>query len=195
MTPIATHAWVDESMHTATPKMPDGIYLLAATIAEATACDTTRDVLRGLLPRKATRLHWRDQTQRRRRVIADALQNLDVVHTVVIGAPLDPRRQERARRICMERLLHELCSLDVSRVWVESRTASLNRRDRQLIDVLRSRQVIPPTLRFDFAFPTDDPMLWLPDVVAGAVGAHRRGGDAQPYETLRAHIVEHEIEV
>ncbi|WP_162893100.1 hypothetical protein [Microbacterium halotolerans] len=36
------HAWVDESMHTATPAMHEGIYLLAATAADPEECEPVR---------------------------------------------------------------------------------------------------------------------------------------------------------
>lgn len=189
------HAWMDESMHTFGGALQDGIYLLAATIADPAACEPTRDVLRGLRPGRAIRLHWTDADTRSRRTMAAAVAGLDALHTVVVGAPLDPRRQERARRLCMERLLHELAALGVSHVWAESRTESLNRRDMQMIDALRSRQAIPPGLKLDFVLPSAEPMVWLPDIVAGAVGLQRRNDDAEPYEALRSLVVVHDIRV
>ncbi|MFT4163921.1 MAG: hypothetical protein QM650_01605 [Microlunatus sp.] len=88
-----------------------------------------------------------------------------------------------------------LSELAVSQVWIESRTQSLNRRDQRMIDALRSRRVIPSGLTLDFALPSVEPMLWLPDIVAGAVGLFRRGNDPVPYEVLRPQIVEHEIRI
>lgn len=180
-------------MHTAGGVLTEGMYLLAATIADPANCDHARDVLRGLLPGRAPRLHWKDSDRRSRRRISTVVAELNLMHTVVIGVPLDQQRQERARRLCMQRLLHELNQLDVSHVWVESRTHSLNRRDMRMIDALRSQRVIPDSLTLDFALPSSEPMLWLPDVVAGAVGLYRRGDDPIPYQTLRAWITEHEI--
>ncbi len=108
------HAWVDESVHTAGGALAEGIYLLAATIADPVACGPIRDELRGLLLGRSRRLHWRDHTRRRRRLIAGTLAQLDVTHSIVVGAPIDPQRQERAHRLCMERLLHELAAVGVS---------------------------------------------------------------------------------
>lgn len=95
----------------------------------------------------------------------------------------------------MIHLLHILAGLGVAQVWAEQRTPSLNRRDLQLINALRSQQAIPADLRVDFAQPLQEPMLWIPDVVAGALGAHLRGSDSTPYEALRARIVEHQVRV
>lgn len=194
MTPTPVlHAWVDESVHTASGALTEGIYLLAATVADPEVCEPIRDELRRLLPGRLRRLHWRDENPRRRRIIAGALATLDVTHTVVVGAPIDPHRQERARRLCMERLLHELHRLGVGQVYAETRTPSLNRRDRDMLDALRQRHAIPESLAVEFIHPDNEPLLWLPDAVAGAVGMQRRGDDPEPYERLRHTITEHAI--
>lgn len=189
------HAWVDESIHIRGSALSEGIYLLAATVADPRVCDPAREALRSLLPGRASRLHWKDSDARSRRRIALVAAGLGVQHTVVIGAPLDARRQERARRLCMERLLHELGAVGVSCVWAESRTASLNRQDLRMIDALRSRHAVPPGLKLEFMLPSAEPMLWLPDIAAGAVGLHRRNDDPRPYETLRPHVTVHDITI
>ncbi|MGO1627191.1 MULTISPECIES: hypothetical protein [unclassified Microbacterium] len=112
---------------------------------------------------------------------------------MVVGASIDVRKQERARRKCMIHLLHALFELGVSHVWAERRTPSLNQRDLQLINALRSQHAIPDKLHVDFTHPDQEPMLWLPDIVAGAIGLHHRGDDAMPYERLRAGVTEHVI--
>lgn len=187
------HAWVDESAHVPTPAHTAGVYLLAATIADPAECDSVRAELRELLFGKATRLHWREETPARQRQIACVVGQIAVTHTVVIGSPLNPRRPERARRKCMERLMHELTTLGVSTVYVETRTRRDNARDRLMLDVLRTSHAVTSNLRINFAQPDSEPMLWLPDVVAGAVGAHHRGGDSRPRNLLATRITEHHI--
>lgn len=44
-----------------------------------------------------------------------------------------------------------------------------------MVDALRTRGVIPKSLRLDFERPRNEPMLWVPDVVAGAVSASHAG--------------------
>jgi hypothetical protein len=78
---------------------------------------------------------------------------------VVVGHPVEARRQERARRKCIERLMYLLHTLGVSRVALETRTPYLNRRDSRMIDAMRGAQTIPSHLRLEFARPLDDPML------------------------------------
>lgn len=165
----SSHAWVDESIYVGPPV---GYYVLAAAVATL-PCEEIRDDLRRLLLKNQRRLHWRDESARRQRRIADAVGSADVTAIVVVGAPLSPRRQERARRLCMERLLHELERLAVTQVWLEQRTSSLNARDMQMVIALRRSRTISAGLRVDFAQPVQEPMLWLPDAVAGIVRARR----------------------
>ena len=188
------HAWVDESM-----QMPslerDGLYLLAAAVASPTGCDPMRDDLRELLLKGARRLHWRDESAPRRAKIASAIADHDLVHVVVIGAPIDARRQERARRLCLERLVFELGILDVSQVWLESRTGSLNDRDRRMFAALHAKQAMPTDFHIDFALPTEEPMLWVADAVAGAVDQARRGFARDIRDALGQGIDEIDIQL
>lgn len=86
-----------------------------------------------------------------------------------------PRRQERARAFCAERLLYELDRLGVVQVWFEARHPALNQRDLRLVKALRGKQSISASIRVEFARPKDEPMLWIPDAVAGAVNGARSG--------------------
>ncbi len=94
----------------------------------------------------------------------------DMAHMVVVGTPLDHRKQEHARAKCMERLLWELGQMEVSRVFLEQRTQSLNKRDMKLVEHLRGSKAIPKGLRVDIEQPSTEPMLWIPDQVLGAIG-------------------------
>jgi hypothetical protein len=189
--PARCHAWVDESIHTPDERTATGLYVVAAAIGDADGVEPTREVLRSLVPRRQVRLHWRDEEKGgpRRRKILDAIAASDVANVVVVGAPLDPRNQERARRKCLERLLWELCeNWEVATVWLESRTSSLNRKDMKLVDALRGGGTLGPGTRVEFGLPSQEPMLWIPDAVAGCV-ADARKGDASDLDTV-ADMVE-----
>lgn len=170
------HAWVDESIQMPRPGRP-GRYLLAATIADPESCGTLRDSLRDLVGTRGGRLHWYHESPAHRRKIASTIGAQDVAHTVVVASPIDLRRQERARRQCIERLLYSLEATGVTRVWFEKRTEILNRRDRAMVDALRGKNVISADLRVEFIDPADEPMVWIPDAVAGIVGRERNGID------------------
>lgn len=187
------HAWVDESIHSPASEAPEGMYVLAATVADPSACDPTREALRNLVRKGATRLHWRDESEEMRRDITAAIASCDLISTVVIGTRLDQARQERARRKCMQRLLHELQQLAVTQVWLESRTQTLNRKDLKLVDALRAEGTMARALRVDFGLPSVEPMLWVPDAIAGAVSAARKGVEVTHRNKLGGMVTEYDI--
>ncbi len=188
MSGFELHAWVDESMHSAPDGRPgDGMYVLAAAVADPAACEPVRERLVHLVPSGKQRLHWRDEDDALRRQMAGAVGSCDLAHVVVVGSRFDNRRQERARRRCMERLFFQLESLEVSRVTLESRTASLNKRDQEMFAALRGCGAMRG-LRAEFGLPSAEPMLWVPDVVAGAVGLDRRGMGSEPLESIAASL-------
>ncbi len=117
------------------------------------------------------RLHWRDEDAPRRRKVVSLVAGADLAAVVVVGAPVDRKKQERARRICMERLLHELDRRRISRVWLEARTPPLNRNDQEMVAALRGSHIISQQLRVDHSWPIQEQMLWIADAVAGAVSA------------------------
>jgi hypothetical protein len=152
-----------------------GTYLLAAVTCEPAECDPVRVMLRSLRYRRQPRLHWHAEEDPRKTKIAESIGALALPAAVVIGMPLADSKQERGRAKCMEALLSELEAQGVTQVWLEARTPSLIRRDMRLVDAIRSQRRITPAIRVDTARPRDEPMLWLPDAVAGAVRADRQG--------------------
>lgn len=173
--PLALHAWVDERMDV-DPVHDRGSYILASVVSDPNRCGPVRDALRALLQGRQRRLHWRDETAPRRTKIAAAISAMGVTAVVVVGVPMANRRQERARRICMETLLPTLeRDYRVSRVLMEARTQNLIRKDREQVANLVGKKLITPALRVGSARPLEEPMLWIPDAVAGAVGAARLG--------------------
>lgn len=189
---FALHAWVDESMKV--DAGDQGTYILASVVCDASGCDQVRDLLRSLLQGREPRLHWRDEDDRRRTKIAAAIGTVDMAAIVVVGVPMARRKQERARRLCMETLMPALEALGVSRVYLEARTPSLVTRDREQVANLVGKKLITKDLRVLTARPRDEPMLWVPDAVAGAVGA-ARAGNAQWLDLMRHTVTELDIEL
>jgi hypothetical protein len=167
-------AYVDESMRTPRDDTP-GLYVLAAAVLHADDVDTTRDEVRWLSEKRHRRFHWRDTLPSARSKAVDLVKDLPAVHMIVIGAPLDGRRQERGRRICLARLLHELESAGVSEVILETRTRSLNAKDLAAVNAWRAQHVLGHALTVEHGYPSEEPLLWLPDIVAGAVHADAAG--------------------
>ncbi|ROQ30955.1 hypothetical protein EDF46_3467 [Frondihabitans sp. PhB188] len=186
MAPIefSLHAWGDESMRTVNVVEP--VYLLGAVVADPTACEEYRDQLQAL-PRSERKLHWRNLDRRHRNTVINTITAFDVHHVIVVGTPLDPRKQERARALCLERLTWELSELGVTQLVLEARPESLMKKDRQHIDALRGRGALPATLRVDHGLPSEEPMLWIADQALGALGESLAGDNAW-FEQLAASV-------
>jgi hypothetical protein len=167
-------AWVDESV-IVDRGTRTGIYTLAAAVADPTACDDIRVGLRSLTPGRAERLHWAHESPKRRDAIAAFLATIDIAAVVVVGTSMIASKQERARRCCLERLLFELGRSGVTDVWLETRSAAPDRRDIKLVDSARNKGLTPVDLQVRFGRPKEEPMLWIPDAVAGAVTAAELG--------------------
>jgi hypothetical protein len=172
-------AYVDESMRQR--RDGSGIYVLAAAVLDAENADTVRHSLLAFRHRRRP-LHWRLEEPADQRKAVAAVAELDCLHVIVIGVRLDLKRQERGRRHCLKELLWMLQDHGVERVWLDSRTPALNRRDLELVQILRGYGTISDRLRVEFAKPFNgrdgEVLLWLPDVVAGAAGmAHGENND------------------
>jgi len=152
------------------------MYVLAAVVADPTGCEQIREDMRALVRRPRQRIHWRDEERADRLRLVTTLSHADLDAIAIVATPLDPRRQERARRKCMERLFYQFGSeKDVGSVWMESRTESLNQADERMVLGMRGARLIDRTLHVEYALSSSDPMLWAADVVAGAVAASYRG--------------------
>jgi hypothetical protein len=188
-------AYVDESMRQRTDG--SGIYVLAAAVIPEDRVADVRESARGLggPGQRKRRFHWRDAQDRDREAAAVRVASLDAIHLVAVGAGMDNPRQERARRQCMERLLWELEDCGAKGVWFESRKSHQNALDLAAVAALRARRVLKSAIRVDFALPSVEPLVWLPDVVAGAVSAARGDGDERFVSPLRPVLTEFEVEL
>jgi hypothetical protein len=168
--PIAKTGYIDESL-----RIPQGLYLLAAVIvADADASDY-RAALRALLYRRQIQLHWRNESAKRRSQLIAAVCELRHSGAIVIATGVPGSRQERARRKCIDRLLRELVSRSIARVVFERRHPDLDARDRAMIAALQRQKSLPAALRATWQPATDEPLLWLPDIAAGAASLAEAG--------------------
>jgi hypothetical protein len=106
-----------------------------------------RSLHTGLLYRGQTRLHWRNESSQRRDDLVVAVSKLRPTGAIIIGTGMIGGRQERARRKCIEQLLHELTSRGIAKVVFERRHAELDARDRDLITALQRRHALPARFR------------------------------------------------
>jgi hypothetical protein len=111
---------------------------------------------------------------------------------VTIGSPVPQRRQERARAGCLRHLVVELHGVGVTQLLMEAREQELNQRDVRT--VTGARFLLPKESRFriDHEFGLREPALWVADLVAGAVRAHRLG-DRTCRELVEEFVYEIEV--
>lgn len=159
-------------------------YLLAAAVCSPEVLAPARDAISALKLRGQVKLHWRSESDKRRRLIAEAVAGLPLDHLVVVRDGRPGERTERRRRHCLEQMLYELDQLKVATATFESRGPKDDRRDRQMLDALRTQHYVSAHLQITHMAGPREPMLWIADAVCGAVVQHRVG-DSSCLDTVR----------
>lgn len=171
-------AFIDESLRV----HPPGLYVIAAVVVDQDL-DTTRTLIRAVVLRRQPRFHWRDETERQRVRMLEALADIEGRVMAYTCQPVPPGKQERARAQCLKRLLWDIRDLDVDELIFESRQAHNDLRDQRTILWARTAQAAPKLLSYGFRRPYEEPLLWLSDAAAGAVAA-RASDDVEWYADL-----------
>lgn len=166
-------AFIDESQ--SNRRLDPETYILAAGVCDPVIADAVRTAVSALRLKGQRKLHWRDESLKRRLVIAEAIARLPLEHLIVVRDGTEGERVERRRRLCLERLLYELDQLHVACATFESRGAADDRRDRSMLDALRARRTVSASLRIVHEKGPLEALLWIPDAVCGAVAGHRTG--------------------
>jgi hypothetical protein len=178
-------AYLDESG--SDQKRDPHAYLLAAAVCESARLDDLRDTMRSLLLPGQVKVHWRNEREKRRQRIIEAVASMRVEHIVVVRDGQPGERAERRRRHCLERMLFELDQLMVDQVVVESRGSKDDRRDRSMLDALLARKIIAGRLRMFHLPGREEALLWIPDAICGAV-TRVRGGEPQFAERISSRL-------
>ncbi|UMP03170.1 hypothetical protein [Amycolatopsis sp. EV170708-02-1] len=168
----ALQAFADESF-----KEDDdgGFYVLAAAVLPVERHAEFREVMFGVRAERTGKLHWNVLTDGQKRAVVKRVADLGELHLVAVGAPVPARRQERGRALCLQRLVMELHALGVGLLVAEGRTAQLDARDVRTVQQSRFSLPQGAAFRVRHARGVDEPLLWIPDIVAGAVRARRQG--------------------
>lgn len=162
-------------------------YVLAAGVCAPVDIDAARAAMEQLRLPGQLKVHWRDESHKRRRQVVETVAALPLQHLVVVRDGRVGEAGERQRRHCLERMLFELDQLQVDTATFESRGAADDRRDRAMLDALRARKVVTSALRVAHTPGPKDSLLWVPDIVCGAV-TQQRTGDAQYIEVLATQV-------
>lgn len=168
-------AHLDESQ--SHPELDPDTYVLAATVGDPSVLELARRVLLGLRLKGQRKLHWRDESDPRRRLITDAIAAIPLEHVIIVRDGRTGERPERRRRHCIERMLYELDNLNVATATFESRGRADDGRDRAMLDAMRARKVVTSELRIEHQLGHQEALLWVADAVCGAVTQQRVGND------------------
>lgn len=179
-------AVVDESFR----RQPEGgCYLLTAVmVPDAVIVEITRH-LRETLPPGQRRWHWRDERPGSRRRFLDAVASFvppQVAAVTYWQSVPSQRKGEQARVRCLWRLLAGMPTFDAATVVLESRQEHNDRKDRREVGNAQRAGLVPSSLVYRHDRPKDEPLLWLPDAVAGAAGVSIIDADRTMLELLPA---------
>jgi len=167
-------AWGDESG--SVWALDPGTYVFGAVITDGiVAEENARDRMQELLLPGQTKTHWRDESDKRRDLIIEALGESNLAEIVVTRVgPID-ERDERRRRKCFAHFAEQLIRNDVWHLCLESRGAQADELDMAMVRALGAQQILPTSFRLSHVRGKDDPLLWAADAVCGAVVSARIG--------------------
>lgn len=164
-----TMAFGDESILLSTNPP---LYLLGASILGGDESSATKK-LEQAKPKNASKLHWRNMSDRQKADSLAIISNIDHQTVLVEAAPLKGIKQERARRKCLETILIELESRNIVQLLLESRQDRLDKRDKDCLLYARRAKAIS-TIDVAHSRGSDDARLWLPDQILGAYGENKK---------------------
>lgn len=156
-------AYIDESAR----HRNDGdscVYVLAAALVEDGQADELVSVLQSRPRSGAAKLHWKDQTAKQRTVTTEALVAVPLAGLVAVHFYDYQPQNERARRLCFNRLLVALADEHGAEAAVfESRGEHRDKKDREGLTVLRKNGRVPRELSVSWVRGGEEPLLWAAD--------------------------------
>lgn len=144
-------------------------YYVVATATAAGSVRAANKQLRELLKSGQNRIHFKSESDSRRRLILSAMSRLDVRVSVWVARG---RPDKEARPLCLAALVEEAVTGGASSLMIE-RDASIERADRRLIAAALRRTGVAD-LRYEHCAPHEQPLLWVSDAVAWC---YSNGGD------------------
>lgn len=162
-------AFVDESFRPTRSGL--GIYLFAVVVLAAVDEQPLRDRLRRWLPGRARRFHWHDDRDAVRERATRVLCAAPASSLVLLRRDVPQQLQERARQHALWNLVVELRDRDIHDVTLEARERRQDDHDKRNLAAIVKAGIAGSGFRYAFARPLDEPLLWLPDTLAGLAGS------------------------
>lgn len=165
-------AYIDESSAVRSATRQE--YLIGAALIPVDRSDGIREHLRSLTLPGQIKLHWTDESEARRRAIVESIGSLAPMTVVVTHVSERMRKNERCRRKCLELLYYDMAGMGVFDLLLEHRSDVQNKRDRAHIVGLQN-QGLDQRIRIGHRRGGDEPLLWIADVLLGAVNSAALG--------------------
>lgn len=176
-------AHVDESY----PRLPNGrfLYTLAHVVTDESQRAAVRDILRQLAVReRLAQLHFAEENRARRVALAKHIADLELTGSIVVTQTSARSKLEQCRSRLLVAAAASLQQVErVEQLVIESRNQA-DKNDRKTVDVAQARRQLTGQLHVDFARKSEDPLLWVADVIASAFTAAEKGGDPEPWRLL-----------
>ena len=158
------HGFVDESFRRSSG------YLVCAAVVPAHDLAELRTSMRGLRVQGSERVHMKSDGRNRARILSE-VANMPLEVRMYV-APARDISQRQARTSILDQMVPDLAGLGVSNLYLES--CDQDRQDAQVLSAARKRTgLTAETFYFDHKSPSNEPLLWIPDVIAWAWGRDR----------------------
>jgi hypothetical protein len=170
-----------------------GCSLLAAVIAPDASASTIEHDLRRFVNPGQRRFHWHDEKASSRRRFLETIAEYHQRKVVAIAycqETASHRKIEQARVRSIWALLADLNDRGVGTLVFESRQERNDRKDRREVVTAQKAGLADPDLVYRHGRPKEEPLLWLPDAVAGTVGEYVANDNSEFLELLPAGMCE-----
>ncbi len=123
----------------------------------------------GMRAERTGKLRWNVLTGDQKRAVVERVADFEELYLVAVGTPVPARRQERGR------------------------TVQLDARDVRTVQQTRFSLPQGAAFRVRHVRGADEPLLWISDIVAGAVRA-RRQGTSDYADRLAEYVIELQVD-
>ncbi|WPF66330.1 MULTISPECIES: hypothetical protein [unclassified Corynebacterium] len=149
--------------------------------------DAVRSALLPLRLPGQIKLHWTDESKKRKEEIIAAVSRLDAIQVIITHRSEKSRKTERYRRKCLEQLYFELSDMQINEVTLESRHPTQNRKDIEHIVALQAGGQ-STNIHLHHIRRGDEPLLWIPDIILGTINS-LHSGTSRDWEKISDKVI------
>ena len=157
---MTAHAFVDESQR-------GRLYLVCVVLVDPGYLPAVRAELRTMLMPGQRRLHFVNESARRRRLLLTVMSILPVRARVYTSTNKEPI----ARRQALAAILSDSRDIGLDRIVIERRETGQDTRERRQIAAAIRAGNAPSALSYQHLSGYEEPLLWVADAIAWSYGA------------------------